>query len=131
MCWNWRFKTCAADKSAVTAWCYHVNKISEECFQHLVESMPQRIKAESKTAAARWAPKHMSLDITELGNLYNFKTLCSIRVISCHCSLWRLVWTKGNLEKHWQWEQMVRAINNRKWLHWKHNWIRSQHHSPA
>ncbi len=38
---------CAADKSAATAWCYHVNmdKISEACFQHLVESIPWRIKA--------------------------------------------------------------------------------------
>ncbi len=33
---------CADDKSAATAWCYHVNM--EECFQHLVESMPQIIK---------------------------------------------------------------------------------------
>ncbi len=38
---------CVADKSAATAWCNHVNmtKISEECFQHLVEYMPRRIKA--------------------------------------------------------------------------------------
>ncbi len=37
----------ADDKSAATAWCNHVNmdKISEECFQHLVQSMPRRIKA--------------------------------------------------------------------------------------
>ncbi len=36
---------CADDKSAATVWCYHDNmtKISEECFQHLVESMPRRI----------------------------------------------------------------------------------------
>ncbi len=41
---------CAADKSAVTAWSYHVNmdQISKECFQHLVESMPRRIKAVMK-----------------------------------------------------------------------------------
>ncbi len=42
---------CADDKSAATAWCYHDNmtNISEECFQHLVESMPRRIKTDLKT----------------------------------------------------------------------------------
>ncbi len=36
----------AANKSAATAWCIMSiwTKISEECFQHLVESMPRRIK---------------------------------------------------------------------------------------
>ncbi len=46
---------CAADKSAATA-CAIMSiwtKISEECFQHLVESMPQRIKAVLK---AKWDP---------------------------------------------------------------------------
>ncbi len=45
---------CADDKSAATVWCYHVNmtKISEECFQHLVESVPRRIKSsEDKTGS--------------------------------------------------------------------------------
>ncbi len=38
---------CADDKSAATVWWYHVNmdQISEECFQHLVESMQLIIKA--------------------------------------------------------------------------------------
>ncbi len=42
---------CADDKSTATAWCYHDNmtKISEECLQHLVESMPRRIKTVLKT----------------------------------------------------------------------------------
>ncbi len=46
---------CTADKSAATAWCYHVNmdKISEACFQHLVESIPWRIKAVLK-AKKKW-----------------------------------------------------------------------------
>ncbi len=36
---------CAADKSAATAWCYHVNMDQNlwGMFQHLVESMPRRI----------------------------------------------------------------------------------------
>ncbi len=34
---------CAADKSAATAWCYHVNM--DKNLQHLVESMPRKIKA--------------------------------------------------------------------------------------
>ncbi len=38
---------CAADKSAATARCYHVNMDQNlwGMFQHLVESMPRRIKA--------------------------------------------------------------------------------------
>ncbi len=37
---------CAADKSAATDAVMSIwTKISEECFQHLVESMPQRIEA--------------------------------------------------------------------------------------
>ncbi len=38
---------CAVDKSAATAWCYHVNMDQNlwGMFQHLVESMPRRIKA--------------------------------------------------------------------------------------
>ncbi len=35
---------CADDKSAATVWCYHDN-MDQNCFQHLVESMPRRIKA--------------------------------------------------------------------------------------
>ncbi len=36
----------AAEKYAATVWSYHIwTKISEECFQHLVESMPRIIKA--------------------------------------------------------------------------------------
>ncbi len=46
---------CAATfcKFAATVWCYHINmyNISEECFQHLVETMPRRIKAVLK---AKW-----------------------------------------------------------------------------
>ncbi len=36
---------CAANKSAATAWCYHVDmdqNPKEECLQHLVEYMPRR-----------------------------------------------------------------------------------------
>ncbi len=35
-------------------------KISEECFQHLVESMSQRIKAVLK---AKWGPTHLYIYI--------------------------------------------------------------------
>ncbi len=42
--WNGRFASgCAADKSAETVWCYHVNMDQmEECFQHLVESCHEK-----------------------------------------------------------------------------------------
>ncbi len=46
--WEIQHHGCAADKSAATAWCYHVNmdqNLWEIRFQNLVESMPQRIKA--------------------------------------------------------------------------------------
>ncbi len=35
---------CVDDKSAATVWCYHDN-MDQNCFQHLVESMPRRIKS--------------------------------------------------------------------------------------
>ncbi len=49
---------CADDKSAATVWCYHDNmtNISEECFQHLVESVPRRIKTvlKEKGGPIKW-----------------------------------------------------------------------------
>jgi len=36
---------CASHKSPSTARCYSINMSDKECFQHLVESMPHRIKA--------------------------------------------------------------------------------------
>ncbi len=38
--WEIRIMDVQPTKSAATAWCYHV-----KCFQHLFESLPQRIKA--------------------------------------------------------------------------------------
>ncbi len=53
---------CAADKSAETAWCYHVNmdKNLWGMFPNLVESMPRRIKAVLKAkgvqpGSSRWS----------------------------------------------------------------------------
>ncbi len=47
---------CAADKSAVTAWCYHVNMDQNlwGMFQHLVESIPRRIKAVLKAGTSNY-----------------------------------------------------------------------------
>ncbi len=47
---------CADDKSAATVWCYHDNmdQISEECFQHLVESMHEELRQLTKVGPTRY-----------------------------------------------------------------------------
>ncbi len=50
---------CAANKSAATARCYHIN--TEECFQHLAESMPQKMKAVLKAKGVKSGTRKVDL----------------------------------------------------------------------
>ncbi len=90
----------ADDKSAATAWCYHDNmtNISEECLQHLVESMTRRIKAVLKEKGVQ--------PVTS--KVYLIKWLVSVCVYICMC-----VYIYIYIHTHWRMIiNYVRFISN-------------------
>ncbi len=80
---------CAADKSAATVWCYHDNmtKISEQCFQHLVESMPRRIKTVLKEKGVQPGTSKVYLIKWPVSvHIYIYVCVC---VCVCVCIFWK------------------------------------------
>ncbi len=99
---------CTADKSAATVWCYKVNmtNISEECFQHLVESMPRRIKAVLKAKGVQ----------PDTSKVFLIKWPVYIYAMKMNSCIWRGNWNK--LSKNEICWKCTQASG-----HWLYRWV--------
>ena len=93
---------CTVDKSAEIAWCNHLNM--EQCFRHLVESMPQRIEAVLRAKALpSISIVQRCSQVMKCKSESSFKSLewCSLNnmTIEIHQGYWRNSIIRGTHKK--------------------------------